>query len=262
MTNLTLADLLVAVVEPSPTQSRIISDELYASGVGNVTHCHSGAEALEVLLRESPDLVVSAMYLPDMTGNDLIHAIRSSERFGDTPFLLVSSETRFRYLEPVRQAGSIGILPKPFSADALRAALNATIDLIEPQADDSFEGEDLHVLLVDDSEFSRKHIGRVLAALGIKHIDQATDGVEALGLLAAHYYDFVVTDYNMPRMDGRELVEHIRHDAANASLPILMVTSEQNSQRLAVVQQSGVSAICDKPFEPATVCNLVRRILS
>jgi two-component system chemotaxis response regulator CheY len=86
--------------------------------------------------------------------------------------------------------------------------------------------------------------------------------VQALELIESRLYDFVVTDYNMPRMDGRELIEHIRQNSTQSSLPILMVTSEANENRLAALQQSGVSAICDKPFEPAMVRRLVRRIIA
>lgn len=262
MTSLSLGDLLVCIVEPSPTQHRIIADALHANGVSNLLHCHSGAAALQSLGNDCPDLIVSAMYLPDMTGDELIHAIRASEEFGETPFLLVSSETRFRYLEPIRQAGVVGILPKPFSDQALRTALLSTLDLIEPDESLVFEAETLQVLVVDDSPLSRNHISRVLSALGISKIDHAADGVEALERINRHLYDFVITDYNMPRMDGKELIDHIRRDVTQSSIPVLMVTSEHNRQRLAAVQQSGVSAICDKPFEPSMVHGLVRQLLS
>jgi two-component system chemotaxis response regulator CheY len=262
MTSLSLGDLLVGVVEPSPTQRRIIADALHANGVTKVLHCDTGSAALEMLRRDSPDLLLSAMYLPDMTGDDLVHAIRASDGFGETPFLLISSETRFRYLDPIRQAGVVGILPKPFSDRALRTALLSTLDLIEPAEALAFEAEALHVLVVDDSPLSLKHISRVLGALGITRIDMASDGVEALEMLGQRLYDFVITDYNMPRMDGRELIDHIRRDATQSSIPVLMVTSEHNQNRLAAVQQSGVSAICDKPFEPSMVHGLVRQILT
>jgi two-component system chemotaxis response regulator CheY len=262
MSSLSLGDLLVGIVEPSPIQRRIITEALRDNGVPNVLHCDTGAGALEMLQHDSPDLVISAMYLPDMTGDELIHVIRASDAFGQTPFLLVSSETRFRYLDPIRQAGVVGILPKPFSDQALRTALLSTIDLIEPDKPLTFEAEALHVLVVDDSPLSRKHISRVLNALGICKIDHAADGIEALAMINQHLYDFVITDYNMPRMDGKELVDHIRRDLTQSSIPVLMVTSEHNENRLAAVQQSGVSAICDKPFEPSMVHGLVRSILA
>jgi two-component system chemotaxis response regulator CheY len=178
--------------------------------------------------------------------------------------MLISSETRFRYIDPIRQAGVVGILRKPFSDAELRTALGATLDLLEETPDrmGELEAQSLRVLVVDDSPFSRRHIARVLASLGIEQLDHAEDGIQAIEMIAQHYYDFIVTDYNMPRMDGKELIDHIRHESMQSSLPVLMVTSEANQNRLAAVQQSGVSAICDKPFEPGMIRNLVRNIVA
>ena len=108
---------------------------------------------------------------------------------------------------------------------------------------------------------ARRHVTRVLGAMGIEKIDHAEDGLQALTMIEQHLYDFVVTDYNMPRMDGKELIEQIRGQSSQASLPVMMVTSEANENRLAAVQQSGVSAICDKPFEPSMVRHIVRQMV-
>jgi two-component system chemotaxis response regulator CheY len=65
----------------------------------------------------------------------------------------------------------------------------------------------------------------------------------------------------MPEMDGKEFVEHVRHESHQPSVPILMVSSEQDASRLAVVQQAGVSAVCDKPFDTTTIKQLIENIL-
>lgn len=264
MAKIVLEQLVVLVVEPSSTQRRIICRSLEANGIRSTDQCETGEEALLRLVADPPDLVISSLYLPDMTGTDLVHRIRESSQFADTPFMLISSETRFRYLDPIRQAGVVGILPKPFTDDELRTALGATLDLLDDETDHlaDLDTDSLKVLVVDDSRMARNHITRVLGSLGIESVDQAEDGVEALEMIEQHYYDFIVTDYNMPRMDGRELIDQLRHGSAHASIPVLMVTSESNENRLAAVQQSGVSAICDKPFEPATVRSLVRQMVA
>jgi two-component system chemotaxis response regulator CheY len=264
MTDISLTELITLVVEPSATQRRIICRALRDNGIPTILETETGEQALQRLSDDSPDLVISSLYLADMNGTDLVRRIRESSSHADTPFMLISSETRFRYLDPIRQAGVVGILPKPFTNSELRTALETTLDLLQesPEVLGELEGESLHVLVVDDSPFSRKHIARVLQSLGIEHIDHAQDGVQALEMVSEHYYDFIVTDYNMPRMDGKELLDHIRHNSAQASVPVLMVTSEANENRLAAVQQIGVSAICDKPFQPDTVRSLVRKMVS
>jgi two-component system chemotaxis response regulator CheY len=211
-----------------------------------------------------PDLVISALYLPDMSGTDLVHAMRRDDALEDTSFMLISSETRFRYLDPIRQAGAIAILPKPFSQDELKIALNTTLDFLDPGhlQLDNYDPENIEVLIVDDSPLARKFIRRVLSTIGLERFSEAGDGIEAMELIADNFFDLIVTDYNMPRMDGRELVEHIRSGSSQASVPVLMVTSEQNENRLAAVQQAGISAVCDKPFEPESVRRLVEQALS
>jgi two-component system chemotaxis response regulator CheY len=261
---LKLADLTVMLVEPSSMQRKIVNNYLNYIGISAVTVAESGADALSQMLAYPPDLVISALYLPDMSGTDLVHSMRRDDALEDTAFMLISSETRFRYLDPIRQAGAIAILPKPFSQEELKIALNATLDHLDPEGLDleHYDPENVEVLIVDDSPLARKHIRRVLTSMGLERFTEAKDGMEAMELIADTFFDLIVTDYNMPRMNGKELVEHIRSGSSQASVPILMVTSEQNENRLAAVQQAGISAICDKPFEPDSVRRLVEQTLS
>ena len=259
-----LANLDVFLVEPSHTQQHIITQHLRACGIEAITCIASGGEMLSLFKQAKPDLIISSMYLPDMTGVDLIHEIRKDSGSYDMAFVLISSETNIKYLEPIRQAGAIAILPKPFTRHELETALAASFDYLHPQKADlgHLDIEDLHVLLVDDSEFSRKYIKRVLNNIGIEHIQCAPDGKQALALFQQHYFDLVVTDFNMPEMDGIQLAEAIRGDCQQiATVPILMVTSEQNQNRLAAIEKAGVSAILDKPFEPMSIKRLIMQLL-
>ena len=264
MSNLTLANLSVLVVEPSQMQRRVITDALYQAGIVNISEAEKGEHALERIAFGDIDLMVSALYLPDMTGSDLILKIRSNEDADEIAFILVSSETRFEYLDPIKQAGAVAILSKPFTDNELKMALNTTVKLFDAESlpVGEYAPEELHVLLVDDSPLARRHIRRVLGNMGIEKFTEAENGVEALEHLQDQLFDLVVTDYNMPLMDGSALVDKIRNESNQPSIPIMMVTSEQNESRLAAVQQSGVSAICDKPFELETVQQLMKQVLA
>jgi len=258
-----LRGLLVFLVEPSATQAKIIVAELKGVGVGHVRVFGSGGDVLKAMRESRPDVVVSALYLPDMSGTDLVAAMRRGNDAEPVAFILISSETRPQALEPVRQAGVCGIVPKPFSRDQLLTALSTTLDFLR-QDDDlvrEIDGENLRVLLVDDSPSARRFTRQVLTNLGIDKFIEAENGREAVAILAETQVDLVVTDYNMPEMDGRELVEYIRKQSWQNSVPVLMVTSESNESRLAVVQESGVSGICDKPFAPDVVKRLLWQML-
>lgn len=264
MSQLGFGDLLIALIEPSTTQQKVISNYMTSYGVDKIELFSDGRSALSAMHRAQPDLVISAMHLPDMTGTELVQSMRSSNDLRDIPFMLISSETQIRYLEPIRQAGAIAILPKPFDPTNLRDALMATLEFADPTnlQTEAFSVEDLTVLVVDDSPMARRYVRRVLGNMGVQHITEAEDGEDAIRILTTRSFDLMVTDFNMPQVDGEALVRYVRTESNRPSMPILMVTSEQDVGRLAQVEQAGVSAICDKPFEPCTVRNLLERILS
>ncbi|MCU7846784.1 MAG: response regulator [Candidatus Thiodiazotropha sp. (ex Lucinoma kastoroae)] len=121
--------------------------------------------------------------------------------------------------------------------------------------------KDLSVILVEPSLTQRHIITQLLSELGISYIETFSNGTEALQALPVNKPDLVISDYNMPEMNRQELVDTIRQESGQPGLPILMVTSEPNQNRLAAVQKSGVSAICDKPFTTETIQHLLQQIL-
>ena len=243
-------------------QSHLIQRMLEHLGTNRVVHRERGDDALAAMCEIRPSVVISSLYLPDMPGTELVRMMREDPELEGVPFVLISSETRPQMLEPVRQSGACCIVPKPFSEAQLARALQNSIELLSPEAAfDPEEVENLRVLLVEDSLASRRHIRRLLEDMGIRDIIEAENGREAVTQLADTMVDLVLTDYNMPEMDGRALVEYIRTQSWQASVPILMITSEHDQGRLAAVEKAGVSAICDKPFEARSIRQLIAQAL-
>lgn len=253
------------IVESSPMQQRVIALALQKRGVTHLAFASDGNDAFKQMNARVPSFVVSSLYLPDMLATDLVHAMRVLDELAHVPFILVSSETKPEVIDTIRQAGACTFLPKPFSQAQLAAAMRATISFL--QADESLalaagiDLETLRVLIVDDSANSRRFIRRVLEQLGIEHLQEAADGREAARIMGEDYVDLVITDYNMPDMNGRELISHIRTQSWQSSVPIVMVTSEKNPARLAEAREAGVSAICEKPFDPRTIKTLIEQAL-
>ncbi|MFA3790544.1 response regulator [Aliiglaciecola sp. SL4] len=265
MDHLSLSDVNILLIEPSDTQRKIISSLLIKENVGSIDSVSTLAEAKSALRSHCSDVVVSTMYFEDGTGLDLIKYIKSNTETASIPFMLVSSENHVAKLEEFKQAGVAAILPKPFTPIHLTRALNATLDLInsEELELDLYDINDVRVLLVDDSRLARNHIRRVLEGSGLVKIKEAENGASALTLLKDNVFDLVVTDYNMPEMDGRELSEYIRFNPETSHIPIIMVTSEAiNSAHMANIQQTGVNALCDKPFEAQEVRKILATLLS
>ncbi len=264
MSQLSIQQLDVLLVEPSSTQHRILDGYLAALGTPAVRWAQDGKAALEFMQNTIPDLVISTMHLPDMTGTDLVQHMRAEERLLDVAFMLISSETGMRYLEPLRQAGVVAMLPKPCSQDQLRASLFAALDFLEPDPLelDNIAPEEMNVLIVDDSFTSRHIVRQMLEKMGIEHISEAENGKQAIEHIEKEFFDLIVTDYNMPEMDGEQLSRFIRQESSQQSVPVLMVTCETDKARLAGMEKSGVSAIFDKPFEADTLRTTIQRLLA
>ncbi|MCO4799206.1 MAG: response regulator [Colwelliaceae bacterium] len=263
MTTIQPNELSILLIEPSETQSKIIAKQLKKQGISKITLTKGLTEARELLTRQHYDLIASAMYFDNGTALDLLREIKHSERNQDSAFMLVSSEYKRDNLEEYKQSGVVAILPKPFTPEHLHAAINNTIDLLtaDEMELEFFDVHEIRVLLVDDSKLARNHIRRVLNNLGLLKITEAVDGKEAIEILNKNMFDLIVTDYNMPEVDGRELTRYVREQSEQSHLPILMVTSESNDTHLANIEQDGVNALCDKPFEPEFVKQILFRLL-
>lgn len=253
----------VLIVEPSHVQAAVLHRELQNLGVVNIDEVDTAEAALEHMRNRSTSVVISSFYLPDMSGADLVQKMRADDEMKQVQFVLISSEHRDFCLETVRQSGVSAILDKPLDTEKLSHALNITMEMMcEDDSDDGdFAEHQLRVLLVDDMVSARRYMRRTLEHLGITDIVEAENGREAVEQLNDVAFDLIVTDYNMPEMDGKQLVESVRNDSWQQSVPIIMVTSEHNERRLAAVHEAGVSHICDKPFDPFTVQDLLHKVL-
>lgn len=263
MNHFSTSDLSLLLVEPSDMQRKVIIKHLHQEGIQKIEQAATLTEAKQRLGSHQPDLIACALHFSDGTAVDLLHFIHQQPALAATPFMLVSSEHRKSQLEQFKQSGVIAILPKPFTADHLGMALNAAVDLLTPSELELslFDVHDVRVLVVDDSTLARNHIQRVLRNMGIQHLMEAKDGKEAIAILQQQMFDLVVTDYNMPEVNGQELTSYIREQSQQAHIPILMVTSEANDAHLSTVEQAGVNALCDKPFAPETVKSLLFKLL-
>jgi two-component system chemotaxis response regulator CheY len=260
------SELSVFLVEPSSLQARIVQKYLSDLGVLNTQVFQDGASALAAMRKQQPDLIISAMYMEDMSGSKLIEVMRADPALTEIAFILISSEDNPLYLDPVRQSGACAILAKPFELKHLREVIFTTLDYLNPGSlaleKDNFDIENLQVLVVDDSSSARSYLIRVLKNIGIKNITEAENGKRGAEIVQGHSFDLVITDYNMPEMDGGELVEFIRNKSWQNTLPIIMISSERDESRLAAVKEAGVSAICDKPFDPSHIKNLIEQIFA
>ncbi len=119
----------------------------------------------------------------------------------------------------------------------------------------------LKFLVVDDFSTMRRIVRNLLKELGHASVDEAEDGVAALSKLKRDSFDFVITDWNMPNMDGLQLLQAVRADPALSALPVLMVTAEAKKENIIAAAQAGASGYIVKPFTAATLDEKITKIL-
>lgn len=121
----------------------------------------------------------------------------------------------------------------------------------------------LNVLIVDDSATVRAVIGKTLrlAELPIQELHEASNGVEALAQLKAHWVDLVFTDLNMPEMDGVALVGKMSEDDLLKTVPVIVVSTEGSATRIEELKRKGIRAFVRKPFTPETIREAVENVL-
>jgi len=120
----------------------------------------------------------------------------------------------------------------------------------------------IRFLVVDDFSTMRRIVRNLLKEIGHTNVDEAEDGQIALGKLKANTFDFVVSDLNMPNMNGFELLRQIRADASLKSLPVLLVTAEAKKEDIVTAAQIGASGYIVKPFTKATLEEKLGKILA
>jgi two-component system chemotaxis response regulator CheY len=120
--------------------------------------------------------------------------------------------------------------------------------------------KDMKILIVDDFSTMRRIVKNLLRDLGFTNTSEADDGLTALPMLQTGKFDFLVTDWNMPGMQGIDLLKAVRADANLASLPVLMVTAESKKDQIIEAAQAGVNGYVVKPFTALTLKEKIDKI--
>jgi two-component system chemotaxis response regulator CheY len=111
----------------------------------------------------------------------------------------------------------------------------------------------MQILIVDDFSTMRRIVRNLLNELGFQNTMEADDGATAVPVLESRHVDFVVLDWNMPKMSGIELLRWIRGNEKLAKMPVLMVTAEAKREQIIEAAQAGVNGYIVKPFTAATL---------
>lgn len=119
----------------------------------------------------------------------------------------------------------------------------------------------IRILVVDDFATMRRIVKNLLNDIGFNNILEAEDGLEGLKMLKNHQFDLIVSDWNMPNLDGLSMVKQVRCDDKLKHIPVLMVTAEAKREQIIEAAKAGVNGYIVKPFNGATLKEKLQKIL-
>jgi len=120
--------------------------------------------------------------------------------------------------------------------------------------------KNMSMLVVDDFPTMRRIVRSLLKELGFNNVEEAEDGQDALNKLRSGRFEFVVSDWNMPNLDGLDMLKQIRADESIKHLPVLMVTAEAKKENIIAAAQAGANGYVVKPFTAAILEEKLNKI--
>ncbi|MBF0095952.1 MAG: response regulator [Magnetococcales bacterium] len=251
---------IVLYTDDSDMMHHVVVPALKEEGY-EVWEAWDGREAVELLdnVDGKVDLILSDVEMPTMTGHQLCRNVRSSFPY-DIPFILLTSLDTEEAVMQGFEAGADDYLLKPVVMPELLARVGRWLSDRSRGAQRVVRPE--RILVVEDAQSIRTMSVKALTTQGFQ-VDEAEDGMAALPMLKQHEYDLLVTDFEMPRMDGLELCQKLRQgEAGRADLPIVFATSRTSKTDTVKMRSIGVQAVIAKPFGPDRVAAEVERVLA
>ncbi|MBI2391989.1 MAG: response regulator [Deltaproteobacteria bacterium] len=248
----------VLLVDDSEVVRRHTGAMLEEAGY-DVVYAHDGDEGFERARAEAPDLVLTDVEMPKRDGFALCRAIKDDPTLARTPVVICSSLGEASDLERGFDAGADDYLVKPVIAEELISRLTAIFAQTMPSVRE-------RVLVVDDSAAVRHLVADCLRRQGFQ-VETAIDGEDGLekaaGVAATdRSFDLVLTDYDMPRRNGFELVHALKRDLRTRDVPIVMLTARESRRDQAQMRAAGLTSYLVKPFSVDKCIAIVERVLA
>ena len=237
-------DLPLLIVDDNATNRLILERQLQNWGL-HPDSFSDAAAALEALHRRADEgrpyiLLITDMIMPEMTGADLINALRGDVVLQATPAIVMTSMGHTREMDALKQAACVRVLVKPVKQaqlwEAIAALLEAPAPAVAAEAAPVMAAEEIppgikatRILLVEDNPVNQKVALRQLARLGFINTDTVANGIAAIEALRRMPYDVILMDCQMPDMDGYDAARQIRAQEEQLTrgvhIPIIAMTA-------------------------------------
>ncbi len=217
------------------------------SGAGHtLAMAADGKEGADMAAASQFDLIITDINMPEINGLDLARLLREKEEYKTIPIIFLTTEASDEFKAKGKEIKNTTWITKPFSPLSLLTVFNALF-------------RKMKILAVDDSRSIRCMVTNVLTGAG-HTVTVANDGKEAIELAAGAGFELIITDVNMPEMDGLELVKQLRDSGEYQATPIIFLTTEASDEYKAKGEKLGASAWISKPFSPVKLLDVVASI--
>ena len=218
-------------------------------------HAMDGVEGLQKAVEYIPDLIISDLDMPNMNGYEMCQEIKQREVTQDIPVVILSARGAGLDIDKGFDVGANDFLTKPVDEAELISRINLTLG---SQGENSLREK---ILVVDDSALVRNMMKQGLSQQGFE-ILTANDGQEGYDAAVEHEPDLIVTDFNMPKMDGRELTRALKSSEALSDIPVLMLTAADSDTDQRKGKHAGVAAFLSKPFPPDKLVVIAEKLIA
>lgn len=250
----------VLLIEPSRLQGMMISTQLKSLGLNQVHLVATAAEGMAYLEKGGLVGVLCSQHLADCKGIELAQRLRTNPAYLELPFILITSNLD-QEIQDASSRLNIKMLRKPFTPEALKQALALGSKTTPPGTGGATELISSKVLLVDDSTFARRRMKGILNQMGYPNVMEAGNGAEGLAMVKNHTFLFIVSDYHMPVLDGKEMLEKIRLNPNMKVTPVILITSEPDSFQLDSVRKLPFCKVLSKSIDCSALEKEVRGFL-
>ncbi|HYE37851.1 response regulator [Methylocaldum sp.] len=263
----------ILVIEDNPDNMDLMVYLLEAYGHIPLT-AHDGEAGVEIALRELPDLVICDIHLPKLDGYGVIRELRRRAGLGQTPVVAVTALAMAGDRENLLAAGFDGYISKPivpesfvehvesFLRDDLRSIRKHEPALTAPEPVATPEARRGAILVVDDSSDNRELIRSIVEPFGYG-VTLAESVKQALTHITRIRFDLILSDLDMPDMDGWSFLEAVRADVRLRATPLVFISaSVQGTTERDLALRQGAAGFILSPIEPQALLREIERCLN
>jgi DNA-binding response OmpR family regulator len=243
----------ILLVDDSKVIHTAVGGLLTAEGY-EVISAMDGAEGLSKAFEELPDLIISDVEMPNMDGFEMCYQIKQDRDTEMIPIIILSSRTSGVDIDRGFDVGANDYLTKPLNEDDLLSRLEQTLDT-------EGKGAREKVVVAEDSLVQRNLIVAGLEQQGFE-VRSGKNGKIALAHVLEDTPDLIITDCDMPVMDGREFTREVRKHAHLAEVPVVMLTAADSARERTKGLHAGVNAYLSKPFVPDKIIVIAEKLIA